>query len=49
MELLSIVWIGCILLYFWKTKPRDRENHLLLIWILMALPVGYWIFKLALA
>lgn len=49
MEFLSIAWAGGILLYFWKTSTRDRENHLLLVWILMAAPIVYWIIRLALA
>lgn len=49
MEFLSIAWAGGILLYFWKTTPRDRQDYLLLIWVLMALPVFYWLIRLALA
>lgn len=49
MEILTAVWIGALLRYFWKTTPRDRENYLLLTWGLMLLPVGYWLIRLALA
>lgn len=49
MELLAVLWFLAILIYFVWTSERTRENHLVWMWILMALPVGYWLIKLALA
>ena len=48
MEILTLLWVGGILFYFARTSPRGRENHLLVAWILMALPIVYWLIRLAL-
>ena len=37
MELLAV-----LILYFTKTTPRQRENALVVMWILLILPAGYF-------
>lgn len=47
MAALTIIWILGFGLYFWKTDERQRENHLLVMWGLLLLPViGYPIMRL---
>ena len=48
MALLAILWIGGLVAYFLLTDERQRENTLLIAWIVMALPVVYGIFRLLL-
>jgi hypothetical protein len=45
VELLTALWLGGVVFYFWKTDERARENHLLLMWCLMLLPTGYWVWR----
>ena len=46
MELLAVVWGVGLILYFSLTTERQRENNLLVVWILMGtaaiLPLIIW-------
>ena len=48
MEFLAIAWIGGLIVYFAFTTERQRENLLLVTWILMLLPVAYYSIKVLL-
>ena len=46
MAALTLIWIVGLGLYFWKTNERQRENHLLVMWALLLVPViGYPIMR----
>lgn len=38
MELLAVAWLVSLVLYFSLTTPRQRENHLVVMWCLLLLP-----------
>jgi hypothetical protein len=38
MELLAVLWVFGLLVYFSVTNERQRENHLLVMWLLLLLP-----------
>ena len=47
MELLAVVWIVAVIVYFSVTNERQRENYLVVMWIALLLPViGYPIMRL---
>lgn len=47
MAALTLIWIVGLGLYFWKTSERQRENYLLVMWVLLLLPVvGYPVLRL---
>ena len=47
MELLAVLWVAGLILYFSLTSERTRENNLVILWILLALPVlGYPLMRL---
>ena len=47
MELLAVLWVAGLLCYFSFTSERTRENNLVILWILLALPVfGYPLMRL---
>lgn len=39
MELLAVLWVFGLLAYFAFTTERQRENNLLVLWLLLLLPV----------
>jgi hypothetical protein len=47
MELLAVVWVVGLILYFSLTTERQRQNNLLVVWILMGaaaiLPLIIWL------
>jgi hypothetical protein len=47
MEALAVLWLAGLVAYFSMTTPRQRENHLLVMWGLLLLPaVAYPIIRL---
>lgn len=47
MELLAVLWVTGLILCFSFTSERMRENNLVILWILLALPVfGYPLMRL---
>ena len=42
MEILIVAWLVGLGLYFWKTTPRQRENHIIVVWVLLLLPAIYY-------
>jgi hypothetical protein len=48
MEFLALAWVGALIIYFFLTTERQRENFLLVAWVLMLLPVGYSAIKVLL-
>ena len=48
MEILALIWVGGLIAYFSFTTERQRENILLVTWILMLLPVAYFAVKVLL-
>lgn len=48
MAILAVAWIFGLILYFFLTTERQRENFLLVTWVLMLLPVGYYAVKVLL-
>jgi DMSO reductase anchor subunit len=49
VEILAVLWVAGLVLYFRFTSERGREDNLLVLWILLSLPVaGYpitrWLF-----
>lgn len=39
VEVLAIAWIVGLVIYFSLTTERQRENNLLVMWVLLLLPV----------
>lgn len=38
MELLAVLWVVGIIVYFSVTSERQRENHLVVMWALLLAP-----------
>lgn len=45
MELLIVLWLVGIAAYFYFTTPRQRENYLLVAWIVLLAPIAIPIFN----
>lgn len=42
MELLALLWIGGLILYFKFTTQRQRENYLLVAWAVLLSPIAFY-------
>lgn len=43
MGILAAIWLIGLALYFWLTTPRQRENFLVLAWIVLLSPILFYI------
>ena len=43
MGIFAAIWLVGLALYFWLTTPRQRENFLLLSWVVLLSPIFYWL------
>lgn len=43
LALLTVVWIAAIAVYFRFTTERQRENYLLVAWIVLSIPVAIFL------